>query len=187
MRYVSSVSGGSVAHGLLAATYEELEGRAFTAEAVDELVIRPAVARISVDSLTRELVESVWRIIGRKTRTELLADAFDEWFFHGQKLAELPSGCRFIFNAANLTTGARFGFERDVVGDYVMGRVATVGTQLRVADAVAASAAFPARSRHSSSTVTRFPAREGVSPSSPTAAPTTTWASSRLTSFETPA
>jgi NTE family protein len=58
-------------------------------------------------------------------------------------LEELPAGCRFVFNAANLTSGVRFGFERDLFGDYVIGRRTTAGSGLRLADAVAASAAFP--------------------------------------------
>ncbi|MFZ5851560.1 MAG: hypothetical protein ACOYY2_09230, partial [Actinomycetota bacterium] len=56
---------------------------------------------------------------------------------------DLPTGCRFIVNAANTTTSARFGFEREAVGDYVAGEVPTVGTGLRLAQAVAASAAVP--------------------------------------------
>ena len=73
----------------------------------------------------------------------MLARALDDWFFHKKKLAELSPACRFIFNAANLTTGVRFGFERDVVGDYVIGNVSTGQTSLRLAQAVAASAAVP--------------------------------------------
>jgi NTE family protein len=85
----------------------------------------------------------MWRAIGPRTRTNLLADSFDDWFFGGQLLEQLSSHCRFIFNAANLTTGVRFGFERDVFGDYVLGRRATAASGFRLADAVAASAAFP--------------------------------------------
>jgi NTE family protein len=143
VRYVSSVSGGSVGHGMFAFAYPQLEQRGFSADALDELVIGPAIARISRESMTRGLVEHIWKIIGRKTRTNLLADTLDDWFFKGRKLVDLSPNCRFIFNASNLTTGVRFGFERDVVGDWVMGRVATAETDLRLADAVAASAAFP--------------------------------------------
>jgi len=48
-----------------------------------------------------------------------------------------------VINAANLTTGVRFGFERDVVGDWMLGLVSTRGTGIRVADAVAVSCAIP--------------------------------------------
>jgi len=50
---------------------------------------------------------------------------------------------RFVFNAANLSSGVRFTLEREIVGDYVVGYVPTDSTKLRLADAVAASAAFP--------------------------------------------
>jgi NTE family protein len=143
VRYVSSVSGGSVAHGVFAHHYEELQREDFTAEALDRLVIEPFIDRISERSLIWALLLNLWKIIGPKTRTNLLADTFDDWFCGGQQLEQLSPNCRFVFNAADLTTGVRFGFERDVFGDYVLGRHTTDGRGLRLADAVAASAAFP--------------------------------------------
>jgi NTE family protein len=143
VRYVSSVSGGSIANGLLACQYEELDRREFAPAAFDDLVVKPFVQRISSRSLSRTLALNAWRAIGRRTRTDLLAQFFDQWFFGKRKLEDLSTSCRFIFNAANVTTGVRFGFERDVVGDWVMGRVATAGTDIRVAEAAAASAAVP--------------------------------------------
>jgi NTE family protein len=143
VRYVSSVSGGSLANGLLACQYEALEQLHFGPAALDDLVLRPFVDRISSDSLSLAVVRNVWRTIGPQTRTDVLARMLDKWFFRGRMLEELSPACRFIFNAASLTTGVRFGFERDVVGDWVMGRVSTAGSRLRVAQAAAASAAVP--------------------------------------------
>jgi NTE family protein len=143
VRYVSSVSGGSLANGLLAAHWRELEQEGFAPDALDRIILEPFVERISNDSLIWKLVANSWRIAGPRTRTHLLADCLEEWFYGERLLEELPSGCRFVFNAANLTTGVRFGFERDVFGDYVLGRRTTAATGLRLADAVAASAAFP--------------------------------------------
>jgi NTE family protein len=143
VRWVSSVSGGSLANGLLAGHYRELEQEGLSAEALDRVVIEPFVERISSHSLVWKLVVNGWRIVGRRTRTQLLADCLDEWFYGGMMLEELAPECRFVFNAANLTSGVRFGFERDVFGDYVLGRRATAGSGLRIADAVAASAAVP--------------------------------------------
>ena len=143
VRYVSSVSGGSVANGLFAHHYETLGSKGFSSEAVDDVLISPFVEKISRESLSKTLLRSIWRIIGSRTRTHLLADAFDRWFFDGRKLEELSSGCRFIINAASVTTGVRFAFEREIVGDWVMGRTHTKGTDLRLATAAAASAAVP--------------------------------------------
>jgi NTE family protein len=142
VRWVSSVSGGSVAHGLFARAYPELERAGFAREAVDDLVLRPLVARVSRTSLTETLLRNAWRTVGPRTRTELLADQFDEWFFDGLLLRRLSPSCRFIFNASNLSTGVRFGLERDFIGDWVMGRIDSPA-DFRLATAVAASAAFP--------------------------------------------
>ncbi|HZA73387.1 MAG TPA: hypothetical protein VE476_10810 [Propionibacteriaceae bacterium] len=57
-----------------------------------------------------------WKIIGRDTRTDLLADQLDELCFHGLRLRDLDVGWRFIINAANTGVGVRFGFERYVLG-----------------------------------------------------------------------
>lgn len=143
VRYLSSVSGGSVANGAVAAAWPALRERRFTAAAVDELVIDPLVRRISSRSLKVSLLRGVWRTIGSSTRTELLARRFDEWFFDGLRLEDLDPEVRWIVNAANLVTGARFTFERDVVGDYTVGLAQTSGTGLRLSLAVAASAAVP--------------------------------------------
>ncbi|MEV8306589.1 hypothetical protein AB0P36_04310 [Streptomyces flavidovirens] len=77
------------------------------------------------------------------TRTELLAKRLDEWFFDGIEVKDLDPEVRWILNAANLTTGVRFTFERDVFGDYTTGLAPTSGTGLKLSLAVAASAAVP--------------------------------------------
>jgi NTE family protein len=143
VRHVSSVSGGSIANGLFAMNYPGLAAHEFSAEAFVELVQAPAIRMISTRSLSSELLRNFWRLFGPKNRTTLLADAFDRWFFHGLRLHDLPPPCRFVFNAADLTTGVRFGFEREFSGDYVLGRVASQQIGLRLADAIAISAAVP--------------------------------------------
>ena len=143
LRYVSSVSGGSVANGMVATRWAQLRDGDFSAAAVDEHVIAPLVKRVTGASLKKKLLRNVWRAIGSRNRTDVLAWAFDDWLFDGVELESLDAGCRWIFNAANLVTGARFGFERDVVGDYVVGLAPTQGSGIRVAQAVAASAAVP--------------------------------------------
>jgi hypothetical protein len=61
VRYSSSVSGGSVAHGLFARHYPELEQEQFSPEALDGLVIVPTIERISRHSLVWTLVANIWR------------------------------------------------------------------------------------------------------------------------------
>ncbi|MGI5429497.1 patatin-like phospholipase family protein [Streptomyces sp. CA-179760] len=143
LRYSSSVSGGSIANGCLATAWPALRQEGFTARAVDELVIAPVVDRISSRSLKRALLRGLWRTLGPTTRTDLLARRLDEWFFEKAELDRLDPQVRWIVNAANLTTGARFTFERDVYGDYTIGLVPTAGSGLRLSRAVSASAAVP--------------------------------------------
>ena len=143
LRYSSSVSGGSVANGILACGYRDVADRGFTGQAFDAHVLDPLVRRISRSSLAKKLIRGLPRTLGHRTRTDLLAEALDEWWFDGRMLADLPADVRWIFNASNMTTGVGFGFERDVVGDYVFGRLSTAQLPVRLTTAVAASAAVP--------------------------------------------
>ncbi len=143
VRFVSSVSGGSIANGMLACQWGNLREAGFSTQSVDELVIQPIITSITGSSLKSELLRNIWRIVGPTTRTDLLVRALDGRFFHGRTLESLDEGCRFVINAANLMTGVRFAFERDVVGDYVVGLAPTARSAIRVATAVGASAAVP--------------------------------------------
>ncbi|QFQ96866.1 patatin-like phospholipase family protein [Streptomyces phaeolivaceus] len=143
LRYSSSVSGGSIANACLATAWPALRARDFTPEAVDDLVIAPVVDRVGAHSLKRALLRDIWRTLGPTTRTDLLARRLDDWFLDGTELADLDPQVRWIVNAANLTTGVRFTFEREVYGDYAIGLARTSGTGLRLSRAVSASAAVP--------------------------------------------
>ena len=163
VRWVSSVSGGSVAHGLLARDYAELRTAGFAREAIDRLVISPFVEAISTTSLTSELLRNLWRAMEAspdrsargRVRSMVLSRA---------PARQLPEGCRFIFNASSITTGVRFGFERDVVGDWVFGRAATAGSGIRMSQAVAASAAVPGAFAPFEVKHVSFPCSGGVVP-----------------------
>ena len=143
LRYLSSVSGGSITNAVTALAWPRLRDRGFTAAAFDELVIDPVVRQISRRSLKLALVRGLWRTVGRSTRTDLLARRLDEWFLQDAELEHLDPGVRWIVSAANMISGVRFGFERDLVGDYTIGLCPTTGTGLRLSLAVAASAAVP--------------------------------------------
>ena len=163
VRYVSSVSGGSIANALFAGGYEALERSGFATDRFDDVVLLPTLGRIAQTSMSDAIIRDLWRALGPATRTTILADTLDDWFFGGMKLHALPPPCRYIFNAANLSTGVRFGFERETIGDYVLGTVSSAPVDLRVADAVAASAAvpgvFPAYTPKA-----RFPCGNGLRP-----------------------
>ena len=143
VRTVSSVSGGSITNGQLALAWPTLRTEGFTAAAVHAHVIAPIVRRVSTEAMKGRIIRNGWRLALGKSRSDLLAHVLDRWWFDGAQLEDLDPECRWIFNAANLTTGVRFGFERDVLGDYVTGHVRTAATGMRLSRAVAASAAVP--------------------------------------------
>ncbi|WP_138733742.1 patatin-like phospholipase family protein [Modestobacter excelsi] len=143
LRYLSSVSGGSITNAVTALAWPRLRDRGFTTAAFDELVVDPVVAQLSSRSLKFALLRGLWRTVGPATRTDVLARRLDEWFLHEAELEHLDPGVRWIISAANMMSGVRFGFERDVVGDYTIGLLPTKGTGLRLSRAVAASAAVP--------------------------------------------
>ena len=140
VRIISSVSGGSLANAVMATQWED--GR--TQPAFDELVLQPVLESITNSSFLADLVRNSWRAARPgSTRTTVLADRLDKRFLDGRFLEDLPAGSWFMFNAANVTEGVRFRFDADVIGDYVNGSIATADTRIRVATAVAASAAVP--------------------------------------------
>ncbi|HEX2416983.1 MAG TPA: patatin-like phospholipase family protein [Micromonosporaceae bacterium] len=143
VRVSSSVSGGSVANGMFGCGYRRLSDADFRPDAFDEYVLRPVTRLVTERSLSRGMIRQAWKALGGKSRTDLLAGEFDRLLFGGQLLERLPLECRFIINAANTSTAARFGFEAEALGDYVIGEVPTAGTGLSLAQAVAASAAVP--------------------------------------------
>jgi NTE family protein len=144
VRLTSSVSGGSVLNGLFALAYSRLRDHHFSPEAFDELVAGPFIKAVTEQSLTAMMGRNLWRAaLPGSSRAGVLEQCLDRRFFHGTPLEDLPTGCWFEFNAANLATGARFRFNRDLAGDYVVGSVPVAGSGLRLATAVAASAAVP--------------------------------------------
>jgi NTE family protein len=143
VRYVSSVSGGSIANAALARHWPSLRAADFAAAAVDDLIIAPIADRVSRRSLKAYLVRNSWRAIGKKNRTDVLAWALGKWFLSDMTMDELDDEVRWIINGANLATGTRFTFEQNIVGDYVNGYAPMADARVPLALATAISAAVP--------------------------------------------
>ena len=144
IRHLTSVSGGSIAVGLVALRWDHLRARGFTRAAFDEFVTVPLLRIVTRRSLQHELVIRSWQALGPwRSRTDLLAQRLATTLFGHTRLNELPAGTWFEISTANLTTGTRFRFTRDLVGDYITGSKPTAALGLRVVDAVAWSCAVP--------------------------------------------
>jgi NTE family protein len=160
VRRVSSVSGGSITNGVLATRRAQLAAGGFSGEAVDEEVIAPLLGAARDRSLTMALLKGAWRVPWR-TRTGVLADRLAEWLDLGVPLETLGNECVHIFNGANETTGVRFNFDAEEIGDYTIGFRSPAGTGLRVADAVSMSAAVPGAFNARSLPGIEFPCGDG--------------------------
>jgi NTE family protein len=146
---ISSVSGGSIANGLLAFVWRDLELDArgvFTN--FYEVFEKPLRRLCGRDIRTGPLLW--WRLDARNwprlasptfSAADLLVDQYDSLLFGGKRLLELPAAPNFVFCAANLETGVNFEFSQGRMGDYVLGH--TAPRETRLAEAVAASSAFP--------------------------------------------
>lgn len=136
---VSSVSGGSILAGKLALEWDGLAWREGVATDLEAKVIAPirALARRTID--VSSAVEG--KVLPLADAGDRLAAAYGEHLFGDATLGDLPDAPRFVLCATNLESGALFRFTRDAVADWRVGRVRD--PQLRLADAVAASSAFP--------------------------------------------
>jgi NTE family protein len=147
-----SVSGGSIANGVLATRWEGLAADGFRTDGFDRLVAEPLESFCGRDLRTGVLFWARanplrWpRLMGgRRSVTDFLAKAYAERLGLGVTLDSFSSPKRFVFCATNLETGANWEFEahrgEGRMGDYRTG-YAPSGA-VTVAQAVAASSALP--------------------------------------------
>jgi NTE family protein len=137
---ITSVSGGSIAAGLLGAVWKKLiwdeEG---VATNFDKIYLQPLIA-FSLTAVDFPCilygVAAPWTTaaseVVKRYRALLGSEA---------NLNKLPERPRFIFCSSNLTTGSLFRFSKRYVADYRLGQ--HFSPDLDLAIPVAASAAFP--------------------------------------------
>jgi NTE family protein len=136
---ISSVSGGSIAAGVLAKHWKSLEfddeGHAANFE---------QTVPGDIHSLAETTVD-VWAVLRGLfwfgPIGDRVAGAYKRHLFGSLKLSDLPSHPRFVFNATNLQTGSLWRFSKPYIADRKVGQVPA--PTLELATAVAASSAFP--------------------------------------------
>ena len=147
VRTISSVSGGSIASGLLATVWTRLErvGDRFTN--LESLFEQPLRAFCGSNIRNGPLL---WGRLNPGNWPRLLSSAFSatdllvlqyQRLLGSVRLSALPDTPRFVFCAANLQTGVSFELSARSIGDYALG-YAEPGP-LTLAEAVAASSSFP--------------------------------------------
>ena len=147
VRTISSVSGGSIASGLLATVWPRLQrdGDRFTN--LGPLFEEPLRAFCGRNIRNRPLL---WGRLDPRNWPRLVSSTFSatdllvaeyERLLGSVRLSALPAHPRFVFCAANLETGVSFELSARSIGDYVLGY--TEPGRFTVAEAVAASSSFP--------------------------------------------
>ena len=154
MTTISSVSGGSITNGLLAARWTRLtadpKGRFTNFQDEIEGPMRAFCGRNlrNYPLITGRLDPRNWPALARDdySVTNLLAERYDRDLLGGAAMETLrqlkqAGGPAFVFCATSLQTGVSFVFEPDRIGDYRIGY--TWNGALKLGLAVAASSAFP--------------------------------------------
>lgn len=142
---ISSVSGGSILTGQLATRWNTLtfDEHGVATNFEDEVVtplLKLCNKWLDVSTFTLGILNPF------KSVAETLADQYDSNLYDCMKLSELPDETQegipeFIFYATNLQTGVSVRQTRLTISDYLLGYYH--GHDMRVAEAVASSSAFP--------------------------------------------
>ena len=142
VRSVAGVSGGAIVGATLAMGWDDLNfdasGRALN---FDQVVAQP-IERLTAETLDVGAVLSTFTDNGSSRR---IARGYSELLFGDLHLLDLPSGegvPDFVFLATELSTGLNWEFSKRRMGDRRLGYLDA--PDMRLADAVAASSAFPA-------------------------------------------
>lgn len=140
-RRIASVSGGSLAAGLLARDWANY-GTPGADGVLPALAAELKKAALAVASRSLDVGSFVVGWLPFVSAADALARRYDEHIFHGKTLRDLPKdGPTFVFCATNLATGAMWRFTRAYAGDWLVGRIPDPDFSL--ATVVAASSAFP--------------------------------------------
>jgi NTE family protein len=138
LNMITSVSGGSIASGVLAMAWPKMQFDGGVATNFKELVTQPLQTfcgkNIAVPAAVLGLLNPL-KSIG----DEMVGHYRD--LVGESTLQDLPSSPIFVFYATNLQTGSSFQMTRECLSDYKIGKIVSPDTPL--AKVVAASSAFP--------------------------------------------
>jgi NTE family protein len=154
MTSISSVSGGSITNGLLAAKWGRLSKDAagrFTnfRDEIETPLRQFCGANLrNYPLIFGRLNPLKWKDLARRdySATNLLVERYDEDLLDGARMWTLSDirkngGPSFVFCATNMQTGVNWVFDDSRIGDYMTGY--TFKDDMKLAMAVTASSAFP--------------------------------------------
>lgn len=133
---ISSVSGGSIAAGVLALAWRKLDWP--SSESFVEHVVDPLRA------LASQTIDWPSVIVGMAfpgAVAPMIERAYCRHLFGTATLQDLPDAPRFVINATNVKNGRLWRFSKPYMGDWETGRI--LSPDLSLARAVTASSGFP--------------------------------------------
>ena len=133
---VSSVSGGSITAGVLALGWDKIADG--DVESFREVVVGP-IRKMASTTIDRNSIIGGALLPG--SISDYVSGAYSRHLFGEKTLQHLPDEPRFVINATNLETGSLFRFSKRHNSDWRLGQIMAPTTS--IADAVAASSAFP--------------------------------------------
>lgn len=131
---ISSVSGGSITSGRLALEWHKLKTRDDYFHHVVEPIRTVAGTIIDITDIAKGLV-----LPGNVA--DYVAGSYRKLLFGRATLEALPEEPEFVINATNVETGTLWRMSHALMADYKVGEIRN--PRLLLADAVAASSAFP--------------------------------------------
>lgn len=131
---ISSVSGGSITAAKLAVEWPRITDRAALMARVIDPIRGMASISIGVSSVLMGTL--ITHSVGRQ-----IATAYAHHLFGDATLQDLPDAPVFVINATSVETGSLWRFSKARARDWRIGEIAR--PTFRIADAVAASSAFP--------------------------------------------
>jgi NTE family protein len=138
LKRISSVSGGSIAAGVLGMNWSALKTQAFATSAFQSLVIDP-IRKMAATTVDEGAILGGIFLPG--TISEHVTAKYKHALFGDKTLQDLPDEPRFVINATNVKSGVLMRFSKPYMRDYRVGQV--LKPKLPLALAVAASSAFP--------------------------------------------
>ena len=139
IRRISSVSGGSIAAGLLGLKWRDLSFQSANLHA--DFVPSIVAPLRALAGQTIDVKSAVLGALLPWNTSHHVANAYDAALFKGATLQSLPDDPRFVINATNMQSGVLWRFMKPYMRDYRVGAV--LHPTLPLAQAVAASSAFP--------------------------------------------
>lgn len=136
---IAGVSGGAIAAAALGSAWDRLGFRDDGVGALFGALVADPLLELAGETLDAGAV--VGGVLGPGSPNERLADGYDDHLLRGATLGDLPTRPDVAIVATSVQTGLPWTFRRDRIGGPRVGTVA--GPEVRLADAVAASTAFP--------------------------------------------